>query len=109
MRYRKNIIGPQVRKLREERAWTLYDLATEFARQGLFISEEALDRVESQREFVGSVEVWAFANLLQTGAENLYPPNLSTSDVLGCGGYRETIRAISPLEFSPSIDYVLWR
>jgi hypothetical protein len=83
MRNRKNIIGPRVRKLREERGWTLGDLATEFAKEGLFVSEKVLDRVESQREFVGSVEVWAFANLFQTGAENLYPPNLSTSDVLG--------------------------
>jgi hypothetical protein len=82
MRYRKNIIGPQVRKLRDERGWTLGDLATEFTQQGLFISKKALDRVESQREFVGSVEVWTFANLFQTGVENLYPPNLSTPDVL---------------------------
>jgi transcriptional regulator with XRE-family HTH domain len=81
MRYRKNIIGPQVRKLREERGWSLDDLATEFVREGIFISPQTLNRVEKRQEFVGTVEVVAFAAIFRTGVERLYPIDLSMSEM----------------------------
>ena len=82
MRYRKNIIGPQVRKLRKQRAWSLDQLAAELAWQGIFISSQTLDRVETQQEFVGSIEVWAFATVFRTSVDHLYPPDSSAADVL---------------------------
>jgi transcriptional regulator with XRE-family HTH domain len=82
MRYRKNLIGPQVRKLRQERGWSLDQLANEFAQQGIFISAHTLERIESRREFMGSIEVYAFATIFRTGVEHLYPPDSSASNVL---------------------------
>jgi transcriptional regulator with XRE-family HTH domain len=73
MRYLKNIIGPRVRKLREQRAWSLDQLAAEFARQGILISPRTLERVEKQQSFVGSIEVCEYAAVFHTSVEYLFP------------------------------------
>lgn len=74
MRYRKNLIGPQVRKLRKQRNWTHHQLAVELALRGAFISARTLERIESQREYVEAVALSAFAAVFKVRAEDLYPP-----------------------------------
>ena len=80
MRHRKNLIGPQVRKLRKQRNWTHHQLAVELALRGVFVSAKTLERIESQREFVGTIELSAFASVFKTSMEHLFPPEISTTE-----------------------------
>jgi transcriptional regulator with XRE-family HTH domain len=73
MRYKKNDIGPQLRKLRKERAWTVGDFATELARNGVFLSEQTLSKVESRTVAVTPIQIAAFAQAFHVQVENLAP------------------------------------
>jgi transcriptional regulator with XRE-family HTH domain len=80
MSYAANIIGPRVRALRRQRNWTHQELATEMAQRGIFISEKTLERIESQKEFVGKREIFAFASALRVGIDHLIGPESYMSD-----------------------------
>lgn len=81
MRQRKNIVGPQVRRLREERNWTLHQLAVELALHGVFISADTLKRIELRREFVGTFEISTFAAVFKIRPEHLFPPDVSAAEL----------------------------
>jgi transcriptional regulator with XRE-family HTH domain len=80
MRYRKNLIGPQVRKLRKQRNWTHHQLAVELALRCAFMSAKTLERIESQREYVEAVALSAFAVVFNIRVEDLYPPETITAE-----------------------------
>jgi transcriptional regulator with XRE-family HTH domain len=82
-RQKKNVVGPQVRQLRLQRNWSLDHLAIELALQGVFLSPRTLERIELRREFVGAVEISAFAAVFKIGAEHLFPPDSSTAELAG--------------------------
>ena len=80
-RPRKNIIGPQVRKLLLERNLTLHQLAVELALRGVFVSADTLNRNELQREFVGGIELAALAAVFQIGVDHLFPPDTPPTEL----------------------------
>ncbi|MFT4177113.1 MAG: helix-turn-helix transcriptional regulator [Luteolibacter sp.] len=73
MRYR-NLIGPQIRKLRFQRGWTQDQLAGALQREGLDISRSGLAKIESRMVWVGDHEVLFFMRVLRVEFEDLLPP-----------------------------------
>lgn len=78
-----NIVGPYVRKFREERGWSLKQLADEFARQGVPVSPQTLERIESRQDEVTEIDAMAFAHVFKTDVSKLYPSNPTAPEVLG--------------------------
>jgi transcriptional regulator with XRE-family HTH domain len=77
-----NIVGPYVQKLRVEHGWSLDQLADTFDSEGISVSRQTLERIESQQEPVTEVDVLAFAMIFRTDVGKLYPPNPLSPDVL---------------------------
>ncbi len=77
-----NIIGPYVRKLREERGWSLERLAHEFGQQGILVDSQTLKRVELQQEVITEHEIVAFATVLRASVTDLFPPNPTAPEFL---------------------------
>jgi transcriptional regulator with XRE-family HTH domain len=73
----ENIVGPYVQKLRVERGWSLDQLADRFSSEGISVSRQTLERIEFQQEAVTEIDVMAFAHVLKTDVDKLYPPNVT--------------------------------
>lgn len=69
MRYKKNSIGQDLRRLRKERSWSLDQVTTELAKIGCFVSEKTLARIESRTAPVGEKEIQAFAEVFRMRVE----------------------------------------
>jgi len=99
-----NIIGPYVRKLREERGWSLDRLAHEFGQQGILVDSQTLEQVELQQEVITEHEIVAFATVLQVSVTDLFPPHPTSPEFLE--QLREMERNASPMMAS-QIGFVL--
>lgn len=73
MRHR-NLIGPQVRKLRHLRGWTQDQLAGALQRAGLDLSRSAVAKVEARMLCVGDHELLFYMKALRVNFVDLYPP-----------------------------------
>lgn len=68
-----NLIGPQVRKLREERDWSPLALAEKLQAAGLDISQSSLARVEAGSAKVHDFELFYFARVFGVELRLLFP------------------------------------
>lgn len=70
----KNLIGPQLRRLRLELEpkVTLEDLSGRLAARGLYLDRTALSRIENQQRAVFDFEVPVLASALKVPLEKLY-------------------------------------
>ena len=73
MRHR-NVIGPQVRKLRDRRGWSQEQLAAKLQLDGLDISRTALAKIESGKQGVLDFQVLYFRRVLKADSDDLYRP-----------------------------------
>ena len=71
-----NVIGPQIRKLREQKGWTQDELAVKAQLYGWDTSRLSVTRLENQERRVPDVELFVFAKVLGVGADDLFPRNL---------------------------------
>ncbi len=71
-----NVVGPQVRKLRERKGWTQDDLAVQVQLFGWDTSRLSVTRLENQERRVPDVELFVFAKVLGVSADELFPRNL---------------------------------
>ena len=71
-----NVIGPQVRKLREQKGWTQDDLAVKAQLFGWDTSRLSVIRLENQERRVPDVELFVFARVLGVASDDLFPRNL---------------------------------
>ena len=69
-----NIVGPQVRRLRNERGWTQSRLATFLQVAGWDISRVGLAKIEAQLVWVGDHQLLRLAAVLKVELKDLYPP-----------------------------------
>jgi transcriptional regulator with XRE-family HTH domain len=67
-----NIVGPQVKKLREAKKMTQEELTARCNTVGLGISRGTLAKIESQVRRVTDEEVGLLAKALKTSVETLY-------------------------------------
>lgn len=70
----RNIIGPQVRRLRAQRTLSQAELAVRLQLAGLDWGRVAVAKVESQIKKVGDAELLLLARVLQVKMEDLFPP-----------------------------------
>lgn len=69
----QNIIGPQVRRLRVERAWTQDVLAAKCNVAGWDLSRGTLAKIEAQVRCVTDAELFALAKILKAELPEFYP------------------------------------
>ena len=68
-----NLIGPQVRKLRDSRGWTQAELAAKLQIFGWDVSRESLAKLETQQRRVPDGELLIFAKVLGVQTDDLFP------------------------------------
>ena len=71
-----NVIGPQVRRLREEKGWTQDQLAVKLQLFGWDTSRESVTRLETRDRRVPDLELFVLARVLETPTDDLFPRNL---------------------------------
>ncbi len=71
-----NVVGPQIRKLREQKGWTQDELAVKVQLFGWDTSRLSVTRLENQERRVPDVELFVFAKVLGVRADDLFPRNL---------------------------------
>ncbi|MFT3990592.1 MAG: helix-turn-helix transcriptional regulator [Luteolibacter sp.] len=70
----RNLIGPQVRKLRSRRGWTQDQLAGALQRAGWDLSRSGVAKVEARMVWVGDDQMLYFMRVLRVEFEDLLPP-----------------------------------
>lgn len=68
-----NVIGPQVRKMRNKLGLTQEEFAARCQLKGLDISRGVLSQIEARIRCVTDFELWQLARILRVGLEALYP------------------------------------
>lgn len=71
---RRNVIGPQIRKLRYGRGWSQEQLAARLQLAGLDISRTALAKIESGKQVVLDFQVLYFRRVFKADSDDLYRP-----------------------------------
>lgn len=72
--HRRNLVGPEIRKLRRQLGWTQDKLAKGLRREGLNVSRSAVAKIECQLIWVGDFELLYFVRVLGVRLEHLFPP-----------------------------------
>ncbi len=80
-----NVIGSQVRKLREQKGWNQNQLTVKLQLAGWDTSQGSLSRLENGERRVTDLELFVLADVLDAKFENLFPKDL-----------REKIKALWP-------------
>lgn len=75
MAIKKNIVGPQIRKLRYQQGLSQEMLAARCARHGWDMSRGTLSKIEAQIRCVIDSELLILAQALRTNMEQLFPPS----------------------------------
>jgi transcriptional regulator with XRE-family HTH domain len=70
----QNMVGPQLRRLREKSGLTQAEMAARLQREGWDISRETLAKVESQVRCVTDHELVRFADALEVEPSELLRP-----------------------------------
>lgn len=77
MSEKKNLIGPRVRELREEKEWTQEQLASELGQRGWTCTAGDIAEIESQRTVVSDAQFLMLGFLLGVEHTDLFPPDLA--------------------------------
>jgi transcriptional regulator with XRE-family HTH domain len=73
MKQVRNLIGPQVRKLRFAQGLTQDQLAGRLQRAGWDVSRVSVAKIEAQLRWVTECELFMIAHVLQTPLEAFFP------------------------------------
>ena len=76
-----NVVGPQVRKLRNKRGWTQAVLAQKLQLQGWDVSVGSLGKLEAQLRRVPDCELMFLAKVLKADFKDLFPKHASLQEV----------------------------
>jgi transcriptional regulator with XRE-family HTH domain len=71
-----NVVGSQVRELREGKGWNQNQLTTKLQLAGWDTSQGSLSRLENGERRVPDLELFVLAGVLDAKLEDLFPPNL---------------------------------
>jgi transcriptional regulator with XRE-family HTH domain len=71
-----NLVGPQVRKFRNQKNWTQEMLTAKLQVEGWDVSRESLAKLESQFRRVPDCELLFLAKVLGVDVMDLFPPKL---------------------------------
>lgn len=70
---KRNVVGPQIGKLRDKRGMTQEMFAAKCALMGLELSRVMVAKIETRRRCVLDSDVWVFARVLKVDMKELYP------------------------------------
>ena len=70
---RRNVVGPQVRRLRYAREWSQSQLAVKLQLAGWDISRSGVAKIEAQLVWVGDFELFYLMKVLQVTLADLLP------------------------------------
>lgn len=73
----KNLIGPKVRELRTEKAWTQAQLATKLGERGWHCSADEIARIEQGEEAVSDVQFLVLGIVLEVDHAELFPSDMT--------------------------------
>ena len=73
----RNVVGPQIRLLRDKQGWSQPELATKCQLQGWNVSRDIIARVELQLRWVADFELMIFARVFGVTPNDLLPPRLN--------------------------------
>ena len=79
---RQNVIGPQVRRLRNARGWSQNQLAIKLQLEGLDVSRCHIGKIESRLIHVADEELLYLASVLRVDVKELYPERIRCSSQL---------------------------
>jgi len=71
-----NVVGSQVRKLREQKGWNQNQLAAKLQLAGWDTSQGSLSRLENGERRVPDLELFVLADVLDSKADDLFPKSL---------------------------------
>lgn len=71
-----NVVGPQIRKLRNQRGWTQEFLAQKLQLAGWDVSRTSLAKLESKLRWVSDCELLFFAKVFSVELKDLFPAGL---------------------------------
>jgi len=71
-----NVIGPQVRRIRDGKGWTQGDLAIKLQLSGWDTSRDSVTKLENQKRRVPDLELFVLAKILGVRTDDLFPRNL---------------------------------
>jgi transcriptional regulator with XRE-family HTH domain len=69
----RNIVGPQVRRIRYEKRLSQPALAATCQRIGWDIARDTIAKIEGQKRWVGDFELILLARALEVGLDALFP------------------------------------
>ncbi|MGB7769915.1 MAG: helix-turn-helix transcriptional regulator [Verrucomicrobiia bacterium] len=72
-----NLIGTQVRELRDRKGWTQEDLSAKLQVFGWDVSRESLAKLETRQRRVPDGELFILAKVLGTATDALFPSNVN--------------------------------
>ena len=72
----RNILGPQLMRIRNERGWSQADLARECQLKGWDVSRDIIARIELQVRWVGDFELLEIARVLKVPVVDLFPKQM---------------------------------
>lgn len=70
--YPRNVVGPQIRKLRSRLDWTQAFLAERLQLAGWDCTRSLLAKIEAQQVWVADFELLYFAKVLKVGLQDLF-------------------------------------
>ena len=70
---RRNVVGPQVRRLRYARGWSQSELAVKLQLAGWDISRSGVAKIEAQLVWVGDFELFYLMKVFQVTLADLLP------------------------------------
>jgi transcriptional regulator with XRE-family HTH domain len=76
-----NLIGPQVRKWRDNRGWSQEKLACKLQLQGWSISRHSLAKLELGLRRVSDCELFFLARVLRLDLRDLFPKQMSLKEI----------------------------
>jgi len=69
----RNVIGPQVRRIRYAQDLTQDELAARLQRAGWDVSRTSVAKIEAQLRWVADCEMFMLAKVLGVGTDKLFP------------------------------------
>ncbi len=71
----RNIIGPQLMRIRNAKGWSQAELAAACQRAGWDVSRGVIARIEGGVRWVGDFELLEIASILEVCVSELFPPD----------------------------------
>ncbi len=82
----RNLVGPQIRRVRTLQALTQDDLAAKLQRCGWDVSRVSVAKIEAQLRWVADCELYLLAHVLGVSIQELFPPLKEVRSFLGSPG-----------------------